>query len=81
MFIWQTNVVMTVMTMAAYARTVTEYIAGSGCGTVNTIRILKRNPSVQEIANGCIYVMREVSSFQPKQGTLYISLVRAIHAT
>ena len=52
--------------MVAYARTVTEYIPGSGCGTFNTIKILKRDPSVQELANGCIYVMKEVTSFQPQ---------------
>ena len=66
MFLWQANVGLTMVAMVAYARTVTEYIPGSGCGTFNTIKILKRDPSVQELANGCIYVMKEVTSFQPQ---------------
>ena len=70
MLIWQTNVVMTAIAMAAYARVVTEYIPGSGCGTVSTIRILKRDPSVQELTNGCIYVMKDVSSFDSTQGKI-----------
>ena len=71
MLIWQGTVVMTAMAMAAYARVVTEYIPGSGCGTANTIRMLKRDPTVQELSNGCIYVMKDVSSFDSTLGNIY----------
>ena len=72
MFIWQAYVAIFAMPTVIYARIVTEYIPGSGCGTVNTIRILKRDPTVQELASGCIYVMKEVSSFKPRQGIVRI---------
>ena len=72
MFIWQAYVAIFAMPTVIYARIVTEYIPGSGCGTVNTIRILKRDPSVQELAIGCLYVMKEVSSFKPRQGIVRI---------
>ena len=70
MLIWHTNVVLTAVAWAAHARIVTEYIPGSGCGTVNAIRMLKRDPSDQELTNGCIYVMKEISSFESKQGKI-----------
>ena len=73
MFIWQAYVAIFAMPTVIYARIVTEYIPGSGCGTVNTIRILKRDPSVQELAIGCLYVMKEVSSFKPRQGIVRMS--------
>ena len=68
MSLCQANVVMATMAMTVNARIVSEYIPGSGCGTVNTIKMLDRDPSVQELAIGCIYVRKEVSAFKPKQG-------------
>ena len=69
MLLWRANTVIAAFALAANAKIVTEFIPGSGCGTVNTIRILNRDPTVQEVANGCVYVRKEVSAFKPKEGT------------
>ena len=61
---------MATILMSASARIVTEYIPGTGCGTVNTIRMLDRDPSAVEVANGCVYVRRAVSAFQPEPSML-----------
>ena len=58
------------MASAVNCRIVTEYIPGNGCGTVKAIKMLDRDATAQEAANGCVYITKEVSAFQPKLGTL-----------
>ena len=53
-----------VMALALVGKAIADskFIPGVGCGTYNTIRMLNGNPTLQEETEGCIYIVKGLSS-------------------